>query len=176
MRSRLSILAAASTVLAALGVMVPAQAAENIRESVSFEPFPVLTCDGGEVITVGFDLDRTMHNTYAEDGELTLQKRTINYTGTFRVEGTDLAYPFRGTRIVTLDFANNRFISTGNVRTVTVPGEGVVFHYTGRVVDDLETGELLFSSGPKFWEADYDVNPDPAVKAALCGTIFGLEP
>jgi len=70
------------------------------------------------------------------------------------------------------EVANERYIVTGNTPRViiaglpyqvTVPGHGVVFHQVGRIILDLETGEVLFQAGPNDFVGQ-DV-------AALCAAL-----
>lgn len=130
-------------------------------------PEPVTTCGNGQTVTLAFTGMRNVHRNFDEAGEPVYEMRQIRYTGTFAVAGTSMTHTFPGTRIITIDIANNLFTSVGNYRTVPIPGSGLALHETGRYVQDWDGEERYFSAGPKFSEYS------PGGAAATCG-IFGL--
>lgn len=131
-------------------------------------------CAGGEQITLGFDGVRNIHTFTDEAGEVVRWMRNIRFTGTFRLEGTDWQFTFDGTRVVEYDAATNLVTSVGNVRTITLPGLGLLMHETGRYVEGWDTAERYFCAGPKY----FGLRPDPDVRdevaAAVCTEVFGL--
>jgi hypothetical protein len=164
--------ALATAPVAAIALVAgPADAATNTnREAVSWPTTDevVATCADGSEIGLGFDLVRNVHDHYDRDGELVVQRRNVNYIGIFENLDTGERYTFRGTRIATFDFVDGTFTSTGNYRTVTMPGAGVVLHSTGISVKDLDVEGLFYhQAGPKLdeWVAGSD---------AVC-SLFGLE-
>jgi hypothetical protein len=95
-----------------------------------------------------------------------MSRNTI-FTGIFENLSTGQRDTFQGTRNVTFDWVANTFTGTGNFRTVTQPGVGLVLHYAGRDMASLLDDSTLFSSGPRI------VEWDPATADALCG-LYGL--
>jgi hypothetical protein len=53
-----------------------------------------------------------------------------------------------GTRKIELDFVNGTWTETGVYRAVTANGEGNVLHQSGRLVEGLDSEELISLSGP----------------------------
>ena len=136
--------------LAAAGPVSAASTTNSTREVVALSQDPVTTCAGGEVITLGFDVVRNRHFRYDRTGELASEVRNVNFTGTFVNTATGDTVTFQGTRVITFDYAAGTFFSRGNARTVTMPGEGTVFHAAGQYLEDLEVEGLLHrSSGPR---------------------------
>jgi hypothetical protein len=173
-RARTALGAAAGLAMTVALAAPAAAAVSNERSTFSFEPEAFTTCGGGEQITLGFDGIRNIHTITDDAGQLVRWMRNIRFTGTFRLVGTGRQFTFTGTRIVEYDAATNLFTSIGNVRTITLPGLGLLMHETGRYVQDLDTEERYFSSGPKY----SDLSPDPEVRAevaaAVCTEVFGL--
>ena len=147
----------------------PASAATNSTSTVSFAPADevVATCAGGVEIGLGFEIVRREHHYYDADGNEIRMSRNVNFTGIFENLSTGQRYTFQGTRHVTFDWVANTFMGTGNFRTVTQPGVGIVLHYAGRDVASLLDDSTLFSSGPRLMEFD------PEAADALCG-LYGL--
>lgn len=153
-KSTLAAAAGAAALLAA-ATAAPAGAARVDRASLSWPASDevVATCADGSDIGLGFDLTRNVHDRYDKSGELVSQTRNVVYTGYFENLDTGERYPFHGTRVVTLDYANGTFTSRGAYRVVTMKGEGAVFLAAGRYVEDLDVeGVFYSSSGPKFDE------------------------
>ena len=169
-RSTLAALAVVPVAVVAAGV-TPALAATNSnREAMSWPTTDevVATCADGSEIGLGFDLVRNVHDHYDRDGELIVQRRNVNYVGTFENLDTGERYTFRGTRIVTIDFVDHTFTSAGNYRTVTMPGAGIVLHSAGIYVEDLDIEGLFYhQAGPKLDE--WAAGPN-----AVC-SLFGLD-
>lgn len=169
-RIRTAAVTAASAV-AVLVAAVPAHAWDlNERSPLPPDlaiPEPVATCGDGQTVTLAFTGMRNVHRNFDDSGDPVYEMRTIRYTGTFAVEGTPMIHTFPGTRVITIDIANNLFTSVGNYRTVPIPGSGLALHETGRYVQDWDGEERYFSAGPKFSEYA------PGGAAAVCG-IFNL--
>ena len=152
-----------------IGTAGGASAGDNTRSALSWAPSDevVATCADGTEIGLGFDIVRNRHFTYGDNGEVLRELRNINYVGIFENLSTADRYTFRGTRTVTWDFVAGTFTSTGNYRTVTQPGQGAVFHTTGREVWDLVTDTLIDKTGPAYDEWS------EGAQAVTCG-LFGL--
>jgi hypothetical protein len=160
----------AAGVAAQVSLAGPAGAAENSRSSVSFDPADEVgwTCSDGSQVGLGFDIVRNVHDEYDADGNLTLERRTVNYTGIFENLTSGERYTFQGTRVVTFDFVDGTFTSAGNYRTVTMPHAGIVLHDTGISVESLDVEGLVYADhGPSLdeWAAGSD---------AVC-SLFGLQ-
>ena len=151
---RLAGTVAATTAMAAasLAAAAPASAQENLRGSVSFPAAPVVECDGAMQIGLGFDVDLTFHWTYEGDA-LVRERLTMRYTGQFANLSTgEVSTPVRGTSNTVIDLTEGTLTASGNPRSMTMPGVGVVLHEAGRFVLDLETGQVLVERGPKLNE------------------------
>jgi hypothetical protein len=171
------ILSGIVALLAPLAVTVvlasPAGAAtvvNTIGDHVSFDPADEVawTCSDGSQVGLGFDITRNIHEYYDADGNLTLLRRNVNFTGIFQNMSTGEQYTFQGTRIVTLDFVKGTFMGSGNYRTVTMPHAGVVLQSAGVSIESLDVEGLIYQSGgPRYdeWAAG---------SAAVC-SLFGLQ-
>ncbi len=98
--------------------------------------------------TGDFQVTRTVTQFYSQDGTLLREVRQIRFLGTETNDLTGKSIPVNGVRHITLDFVNGTFTETGVLRRVTVPGEGIVLHESGRVVTGLEDETLISESGP----------------------------
>jgi hypothetical protein len=85
---------------------------------------------------------------YDRDGNETRLVIHVRYRLSFTniANGVTLTSP--GVRNIELDFVNNTFTDTGVYRNVVAPGEGTVLHQSGRLVETLDTEELIAMSGP----------------------------
>jgi hypothetical protein len=130
-----------------------ASAQENLRGTVSFPVAPVVGCNGGVEIGLGFDVAYVYHWTY-EEAELVQERLILNYTGYFENLTTgERSTPVRGTGNTVVDFAEGTRTISGTGRSMTMPGVGKVLHEAGHVVLDHESGEVLFEHGPVVNEA-----------------------
>jgi hypothetical protein len=168
MRTTLPVLAATTALLTVTGAGIAA-AAPPERGTVYYA-FPITTCATGETISTYADVEFRRWNTYAEDGSVVTQTLTMVYTGGFINEDTGEEVPMHGTRHLTLDFANDYYTDSGNLRTTTQPGEGWVLKRAGRFVGTISSNEPTFISGPNFDE----MSPGVDTSAVLCG-MFGLQ-
>ena len=169
MRTKLTVLAATTALLTVTGAGV-ATAAPPERANFFIAPFPVTTCAGGETISVYFDVDYRQWDTYGEDGSQTTQKLNMVYTGAFINDATGAEVPLHGTRSILLDFVNDYYSDSGNLRTVTQQGEGWVLKRAGHFVGTVSSDDPTFISGPNFDE----MSPGVDTSAVLCA-MFGLE-
>jgi len=155
MKARTLRAAAATAVVVGASLAVPASASasENYRGTVSFPVEPVVQCDGGVEVGLGFDVDYIYHWTYEGD-RLVRERLILNYTGYFENLATgDRSAPVRGTGNTVVDFAAGTRTISGSGRSMTMPGVGKVLHEAGHVVLDHESGEVLFEHGPGVNEA-----------------------
>jgi len=155
MKARILGVAAGTLALVGASMAVPASASaqENYRGTVSFPVAPVVECDGGVQIGLGFDVAYSYHWTY-EEGELVRERLILNYTGYFENLSTgERSAPVRGTGNTVVDFAEGTRTISGSGRSMTMPGVGKVLHEAGHAVLDHETGEVLMEHGPTVNEA-----------------------
>lgn len=146
---------AATAAVGAVTLALPATASaeDNLRGSVSFPVAPVVQCDGGVQIGLGFDVDYTFHWTYEAD-ELVRERLTLRYSGWFENLATGArSVPVRGTGNTVVDFVDGTRTVSGSGRSMTMPGIGVVLQDAGHSVIDDATGELLVGHGPMLNEA-----------------------
>ena len=95
-----------------------------------------------------FEITRSIKQFYDNEGNLVREVRHIRFLGTETNDVTGKSLPVNGIRHITLDFVNGTFTETGVLRHVTVPGEGIVLHESGRLVTGLEDEEVIFEAGP----------------------------
>ncbi len=168
MRVKLTVLAATTALLTVAGAG-SAVAAPPERGTQHYG-FDITTCATGETIYTYADVDYRRWSTYSADGSLAEQTLTMVYTGGFVNTSTGEEVPMHGTRHITLDFVNDYYSDSGNLRTVTQNGEGWVLKRAGRFVGTVSSEEPTFMSGPNFDE----MSPGVDTSAVLCG-LFGLE-
>jgi hypothetical protein len=165
--SKLAVLIA-GCVVPIVGIISSASAADNVtRQTLTFPAEAVAACEGGVEVGLGFDIVRNVHEYSDSTGTVVLIRRNVNFVGIFSLMGTDRTVTFQGARIVTQDLVTGTFTSVGNYRTLTQPGDGIVFHSAGREVFD-ENFDLVFSAGPKYDELS------PGAQSDICG-LFGLQ-
>lgn len=70
-----------------------------------------------------------------------------------------------GREIARWNWEDGTIADLGMIWKITLPGQGVIFHQTGRALVDIDTYEILFSAGPKD-SSDGNV-------AALCAAFAG---
>ena len=169
------IITAASIVASTAALVLlggPAQAVvdNTHQDSFSFDPADSVewSCTDGSQIGLGFDITRNVHDYYDADGNLTLERRNVNFIGIFENVTTGEQYTFQGTRIVTFDFVKGTFFASGNYRTVTMPHAGTVLQAAGMSFESLDVEGLIYhNAGPSYdeWAGG---------SAAVC-SLFGLQ-
>lgn len=120
------------------------------------------TCPGA-VIEERIEGFRNRTEYYALDGSL--RRVVINVTYRIwmtNVEQPELTVTTPGHRHITLDVANGTFTDTGVLRNVTASGFGTIILVAGRLVEDLDTEELLSVNGPRLADV-----------AAYCASLGG---
>ena len=147
-------MATAALATGSIVAATPASAQENVRGSVTLpSEGAVVECDGDVGIGLTFDVDFVFHWTY-DDAGLVRERLTLRYTGYFEYLSTgERSTPVRGTGNTVTDYADGTRTTSGNGRSMTMPGVGTVLHEAGHAVFDLETGQLLVSHGPAVNEA-----------------------
>jgi hypothetical protein len=106
-------------------------------------------CSGfGFTHTEDYQVTRTVTDFYDNEGNLVREVLHVRFVGTATNDVTGKTIPITGVRHITIDFVEQTFTETGVLRHVTVPGEGIVLHESGRFVAPLdETLPPLFSAG-----------------------------
>lgn len=78
----------------------------------------------------------------------------MEYKMTWTLSTTgESVYP-HGTRHIVLDYAKGIYSDSGSYRTLTAAGQGVVLKVAGRIVEDVETEELISKVGPSVAESN----------------------
>lgn len=143
--------AAAALLIGSAVAASPVSAQDNVRGSVFFpaEWAPVAQCGGGEVIGLAFEVDFTRHEMYGSDGEVLRERLTMVYKGWLEdLSSGERSGPVMGTRNILFDYVADRYTNSGNMRSMTLPGVGKVFQYSGHEVWELEADELIVKHGP----------------------------
>ena len=96
----------------------------NIPDCVAF----------GFTHTEHYDVTRTVTDFYDQEGNLLREVVHVRFVGTATNDVTGKTIPVVGVRHLVFDFVNETFTETGVLRHVTVPGQGIVLHESGRFV------------------------------------------
>jgi len=138
-------------VLALAAALAPAAAQADTRVVVEKNNQLSRDFSGDEcgfTVAEHYDIRRTVVE-YYDDGQLTREVLNIKFTGTATNVATGGSLPVNGTRRLVFDYEAGIFTETGVLRHVTVAGEGIVLHESGRIVEDLDIeGLTFFSAGP----------------------------
>ena len=131
----------AVTVVVAVAALLAGTAAAN--EPVVLEKHNSLTRDFANIpdcVAFGFthsehyDVTRTVTDFYDQEGNLLREVVHVRFVGTATNDVTGKTIPVVGVRHLVFDFVNETFTETGVLRHVTVPGQGIVLHESGRFV------------------------------------------
>ena len=101
--------------------------------------------------TEDYQVTRSVIDFYDNEGNLLREVLHVRFVGTATNDVTGKTIPVTGVRHLEFDFVDGTFTETGVLRHVTVPGEGIVLHESGRIVLPLEPEEglePLFVGGP----------------------------
>ena len=116
--------------------------------------------------TEDYQVTRTVTDFYDSKANVTREVLHIRFDGTATNDLTGKTLPVTGVRHLVFDFEAGTFTETGVLRHVTVPGQGIVLHQSGRIVLPLEDDlGPLFVAGPHQL-AEGDV-------AAFCTALAG---
>jgi len=167
------VLAAATAVIAVAALAAGTAAASS---PVVVEKHNTLTRDFTNIpdcLAFGFthsehyDVIRTVTDFYDQEGNLLREVVHVRFIGTATNDVTGKTIPVVGVRHLIFDFVNETFTETGVLRHVTVPGQGIVLHESGRLIAPFdETLPPLFVAG-KHQLLEGDLN---AFCTALAGT------
>jgi hypothetical protein len=152
------ILMAAAT-LAMLGTAAPAHAeplthtSETFEESGTIDPW--FTCDGFHLILT-YDVTFRVTEYFNADGDLVRARIYVHGSGTFANSVTGESNTGSSPSIYFDDYVAGTTAIVGRLNHNNLPGEGNVALDAGRIVFDMETGEVIFSAGPHPGEANID--------------------
>jgi hypothetical protein len=139
-----------------VAVCVPVAAAASpvvVEKNSTFTRlFPGLTdCQAygySFTFTEEYQVTRSVTDFYGDNGTLLREVAIVRFVGTSTNDTTGKSIAVTGHRHITFDFVNGTFTETGVLRHVTVSGQGIILHESGRIVSGLDTEELLFLAGP----------------------------
>ena len=143
---------AALTLLAILGFSsaafgIPPEKVKN--DPFRFTGFVIGECPGFSILWDG-TIESSFITFFDKHGAATRQHIHTAFTDTVFYNSTDPSYFVAGTPVNIendrIDFVNMLLTFSGIPVNVTVPGYGVIWHWPGRTVVDLMTGETVFSS------------------------------
>jgi hypothetical protein len=139
-----------STILLSLGLFTPALAAKpEIFTILVDDTFVIEGCDGFSVIErVQGRIKVSIH--FDQDGNFVMQiaRFSLRHTYTNSETGASLFSPDVGIdKTVINEDGSGTTAVIGIVARIVVPGEGTVFRHLGRIVFDINTGEVVFEAG-----------------------------
>jgi hypothetical protein len=137
-----------------LGLVVPlvcAATAAAVQPTATTQQFHrsspnFLSCPGFDVVA-DFDITRVSTTFYDSEGNPIRIARHLTYVGTLGNPLTGRSLADEGNVLVTINLAAGTTTFDGKGRVDTVPGLGVVFHVSGRMMFDAG-GDLVFEAGP----------------------------
>lgn len=149
----------AAAMLAMLGMATPAQAEPITHTSETFEVSgtidPWFTCDGFHLILTYAATVRVTEY-FNADGDLVRARIYGHGSGTFVNSVTGASNTGSSPSIYFQDYIAGTTTIVGRLNHNNLPGEGNVALDAGRIVFDMETGEVIFSAGPHPGEANID--------------------
>lgn len=139
------------SVLLSLTLITSARAAKPEMITIPVDETNVFgECDGFAVIEhVEGTVKISTH--VDQEGNLVMElvRFSLRHTYSNSETGESLSTPDAGIDKVTVnDDGSGTVAVIGIVGRIVVPGEGLVFAHLGRIVFDLDTGEVLFEAGP----------------------------
>jgi hypothetical protein len=160
---RLTLLLGLIAMLAFAGTAAAVQPTTTTQQLHRSSPH-FLSCPGFDVVA-DFDLTRVSTTFYDSNGNPIRVARHLGYTGTLTNPLTGKSLPDEGNVLITIDLVAGTTTFDGKGRVDTVPGLGVVFHVSGRMMFDAQ-GDLVFEAGP---HDDLDSN-----LGGLCGYLAAV--
>jgi hypothetical protein len=134
-----------------LATAAPASAAPPvITEIVQVRvdlPFLEEPCAQGFEVLYSATINRRSITTLDEAGNVVLDRRHVNFTGTLKNSMTGTTLPYTGHFTRVFEPATGRLIFVGLVRRTTVPGIGTIELDAGISVIDDPSGDTLFEAG-----------------------------
>ena len=138
------------TVLLSLVLVTSVLAAKPDSFTIPVDDMLVLgDCGGFELIEhIEGTVKVSIH--FDQDGNFAMElaRFGLHHTYTNSVTGESLRSPDAGIDKITVNEDGSGTVAViGIVGRIVVPGEGLVFAHLGRIVFDLDTGEVLFEAG-----------------------------
>jgi hypothetical protein len=155
--------AAGVAVVTALSIVVPAQAADSgpVVFEVQIVRHGVIADCGTFAVNFVANIDAHYEQFFNDSGQLTLERRHVQFTGTLTNATTGATLPYEGNFIRTFDVAAGTVSLIGERRKTEVSGQGVLAIAAGRLVIDTKTGTLISQSG----------QTDESYSAAICSLL-----
>jgi hypothetical protein len=149
-------------VASALSV-VPAQAADSgpVVFDVHLVRSGLFASCGSFSATFVSSIDAHYEQYFNDSGQLVLERRHVQFTGTLTNATTGANLPYEGNFIRTFDVGAGTVSLIGERRKIEISGQGVLAIAAGRLVIDTRTGSLLSESG----QTDEDFT------AAMCSLL-----
>lgn len=158
------------TLVGALGVAVvtvlsavPAQAADSgpVEFDVHLVRSGVAQSCGSFVVNFVSNIDAHYEQFFSDSGQLVLERRHVQFTGSLTNSATGATLPYEGNFIRTFDVATGTVSLIGERRKTEVAGQGVLAIAAGRLVVDTRTGTIISESG----------QTDESYNAATCSLL-----
>ncbi len=93
------------------------------------------------------DINAHLEQFFTSSGQLTLERRHVQFSGTLTNTTSGAALPYEGNFIQTRDVSANTITTDGVFRKTEVPGEGVLAIAAGRTVLNATTIAVISESG-----------------------------
>ena len=148
MRAPRLLLAAFLAALAALPLAGASAAPPEVETVHNEGTFTIGPCPSGVTLVETYTEDLRIITYVNQAGAIVRVQEHFDYEGevTNPETGQTVKDPAHGVRF--FDFVAGTRGPVGLYYSTTVPGVGLVFHDVGRLVRDLDTGEVLFEAGP----------------------------
>jgi hypothetical protein len=104
------------------------------------------SCGAFNVNFVG-EINAHYEQFFDHSGQLILERRHVQFTGTLTNSTTGVSVPYEGNFIRTLDVTANTLTLEGMIDKTEVPGQGVLAIAAGRNVVNATTFALISESG-----------------------------
>lgn len=165
MFNRLAALLAVALAVLAVTSAASADAPVITTQTASASNVPWGPRCGSEPILASFTVTRRIESFY-DGGQLVLQQRHVAGEGTIKLPSTGVTLPYEVHFTITTDVGSHTSTITGQQAHVILPGGGVVFQNSGRLVQDVATfpPSILDEAGPH----DYF---DPGGTAEVCAAL-----
>jgi hypothetical protein len=149
-------------VVAALSI-VPAQAADSgpVVFDVHLVRSGVFANCGSFAVNFVSSIDAHYEQFFNDSGQLVLERRHVQFTGTLTNATTGATLPYEGNFTRTFDAGASTVALIGERRKIELSGQGVLAIAAGRLVIDIRTGSLVSQSG----QSDEDFT------AAMCSLL-----
>ncbi|MDX1380707.1 MAG: hypothetical protein R3233_06285 [Xanthomonadales bacterium] len=141
-------------------LVTPSTNAQSRHASFSFGPFeltgiPIADC-GDFLVLTDYVEAGSVHEVYDKNGNLRRLTAQIEFYESVYYNSEDPSKIIDGgpgeRQNESFHAANGLLLITGPVIRITLPGHGQIFHQGGRLVFDVNAGEIVAASGPQSFE------------------------